>query len=172
MIQKKICLLGASSVGKTSLIKQFVEGIFNEKYLTTIGVKIDKKKVSVENEQVQLLIWDIEGNDRYNAFQERYLRGAAGYIIVVDQTRAASLSEGLDIHALARQVTQCPAVLAINKNDLDQAWNLNDSEIIDDKNQFDLHFSTSAKTGERVDEMFEALTKLLLRSESNDLTSE
>lgn len=171
MIQKKICLLGASSVGKTSLVKQFVEGIFNEKYLTTIGVKIDKKMVSVENKQVQLMIWDIEGNDRYNAFQERYLRGAAGYIIVVDQTRASSLSEGIDIHTLARQVTQCPAILAINKNDLAETWRLDDNENTDYQNLFDLHFTTSAKTGEHVDEMFLAMAKLLLRSENNDLTT-
>lgn len=171
MIQKKICLLGASSVGKTSLVKQFVEGIFNEKYLTTIGVKIDKKMVSVENKQVQLMIWDIEGNDRYNAFQERYLRGAAGYIIVVDQTRVSSLSEGLDIHTLARQVTHCPAILAINKNDLAETWRLDDNENIDYQNLFDRHFTTSAKTGEHVDEMFLAMAKLLLRSEHNDLTT-
>ena len=171
MIQKKICLLGASSVGKTSLVKQFVEGIFNEKYLTTIGVKIDKKMVSVENKQVQLMIWDIEGNDRYNAFQERYLRGAAGYIIVVDQTRASSLTDGLNIHSLASQFTQCPAVLAINKNDLDAAWSLNDSENANLSNCFDMHFSTSAKTGTQVEEMFLALTKLLLRSETNGLTT-
>ena len=164
MIQKKICLLGASSVGKTSLVKQFVEGIFSEKYLTTIGVKIDKKTISIENEQVQFMIWDMEGNDTYNAFQERYLRGAAAYIIVVDQTRTTSLYEGLDIHALAQQVTNCPAVLTINKSDLPATWNMDDNENKSYQNLFDLQFSTSAKTGANVEEMFAALAKLLLRS--------
>ena len=164
MIQKKICLLGASSVGKTSLVKQFVEGIFSEKYLTTIGVKIDKKTIFLENEEVQFMIWDMEGNDTYNVFQERYLRGAAGYIIVVDQTRATSLHEGLDIHTLARQVTNCPAILTINKNDLPATWNMDDNENKPYQNLFDLKFSTSAKTGSNVEEMFSALAKLLLRS--------
>ncbi|MGJ8679827.1 Rab family GTPase, partial [Paraglaciecola sp.] len=63
MIQKKICILGASGVGKTSLIKQYVEGIFSEKYLTSIGVKIDKKIVELDSSSVQLMIWDIEGID-------------------------------------------------------------------------------------------------------------
>ena len=163
MIQKKICLLGASSVGKTSLVKQFVEGIFSEKYLTTIGVKIDKKTVSFENEQVQFMLWDMEGNDTYNVFQERYLRGAAGYIIVVDQTRTTSFHEGLDIHTLARQVTDCPAILAVNKNDLPATWNIEAEENKVYKDLFELQFSTSAKTGENVEDMFLALAKLLLK---------
>ena len=171
MIQKKICLLGASSVGKTSLVKQFVEGIFNEKYLTTIGVKIDKKVVSIENEQLQLMLWDIEGNDRYNVFQERYLRGAAGYIIVVDQTRASSLLEGMEIHTLARQVTRCPAILVINKSDLAATWHWDHSENQPYQNLFDLQFTTSAKTGEHVEQMFLEMAKLLFRSENNDINT-
>ena len=163
MIQKKICLLGASSVGKTSLVKQFVEGIFSEKYLTTIGVKIDKKTITFENEQIQFMLWDMEGNDTYNVFQERYLRGAAAYIIVVDQTRTTSFHEGLDIHTLARQVSNCPAILTINKNDLPATWNIEDKENKAYKDLFDLHFSTSAKTGANVEAMFLALAKLLLK---------
>ena len=72
------------------------------------------------------MLWDIEGNDRYHIFQDRYLRGASAYIIVVDQTRVSSLLEGIDILSLARKVTQCPAVLAINKNDLNAAWHWDD----------------------------------------------
>lgn len=171
MIQKKICLLGASSVGKTSLVQQFVEGIFNEKYLTTIGVKVDRKTLPIANQEINFMLWDMEGNDSYNVFQERYLRGAAGYIIVVDQTRASSLHEGLDIHTLAQQVTNCPAILAINKNDLPATWHLDDSENESYKKLFDLQFSTSAKTGSNVEEMFLALAKLLVRFEKNDITT-
>lgn len=164
MIQKKICLLGASSVGKTSLVKQFVEGIFNEKYLTTIGVKIDKKLISLENEKVQFLLWDIEGNDRYNVFQERYLRGASAYIIVVDQTRISSLMEGMDIHALARKSSDCPAILAINKSDLQANWHWDDKGLEEYADLFDLQFFTSAKTGENVEEMFVSMAHLLMES--------
>ncbi len=163
MIQKKICLLGASSVGKTSLVKQFVEGIFSEKYLTTIGVKIDKKVVTLAEQQIQFMLWDMEGNDSYNVFQERYLRGAAAYIIVVDQTRASSIREGIDIHTLARQVTDCPAILTVNKNDLPATWHIEDRENEGYQSLFDLQFSTSAKTGANVEEMFVALAKLLLK---------
>lgn len=163
MYQHKICLLGASSVGKTSLVKQFVEGIFNEKYLTTIGVKIDKKVISIENTQAQFMLWDIEGNDRYNTFQERYLRGASAFIIVVDQTRISSLMEGLDIHTLARKVTHCPAILAINKHDLQPNWHWEDNGLLAYKDLFDLQYYTSAKTGENVEKMFSELANLLLK---------
>lgn len=145
-------------------MKQFVEGIFSEKYLTTIGVKIDKKIITIENEQVQLMLWDIEGNDRYNVFQERYLRGASAYIIVVDQTRTSSLVEGINIHMLARKVTDCPAILTINKNDLEPNWHWLDAENKCYHELFDLQFSTSAKTGAQVEEMFLEIAKLLTGS--------
>ena len=162
MIQKKICLLGASSVGKTSLIKQFVEGIFNEKYLTSIGVKVDKKIVDLEHQEVQLMLWDVEGYDRYNVFQDKYLRGAAGYIIVVDQTRSTSLLEGIEIHSLARKVTDAPAILAINKSDLQANWQLEDKQIQQYITLFNGHFNTSAKSGSNVEEMFKKIASLTL----------
>jgi len=163
LYQHKICLLGASNVGKTSLVKQFVEGIFSEKYLTTIGVKIDKKVIETEDTKVQFMLWDIEGNDRYNVFQERYLRGASAFIIVVDQTRISSLMKGLNIHALARKVSSCPAILAINKCDLEPNWHWEDKGLEEYKNLFDLQFCTSAKTGENVEDMFSSLAYLLLK---------
>jgi small GTP-binding protein len=163
VIQKKICLLGASSVGKTSLVKQFVEGVFNEKYLTSIGVKVDKKVVTVNQQEVQLMLWDIEGYDRYNVFQAKYLRGAAAYIIVVDQTRSSSLIEGIDIHSLARNVSNVPAILVVNKGDLQPNWHLEDCQISQFQALFDSQINTSAKTGSNVEEMFQAIAELTLK---------
>ncbi|WP_438865486.1 Rab family GTPase [Neptunicella sp.] len=168
MIQKKICLFGASGVGKTSLISQFVQGIFSDKYLTTIGVKVDKKLIECEQQQVQLMLWDIEGTDRYSVFQERYLRGASAYIIVVDQTRTSSLIEGIDIHSLAKQVNGCPTVLAVNKSDLEQHWHWNERQLTDYQALFDLSFNTSAKTGDNVELMFQQLAELLVAEHQSD----
>lgn len=162
MIQKKICLLGASSVGKTSLIRQFVDGIFNERYLTTIGVKVDKKLVEHNGEQIQFILWDIEGNDRYNLFQERYLRGAAAYIIVVDQTRMSSFLDGMTVQELAKNAVDCPSVLAINKSDLTKNWPMPEEDLQEKIQSFDFCFNTSAKTGDNVELMFEQLAKHFL----------
>jgi small GTP-binding protein len=165
VIQKKICLLGASSVGKTSLVKKFVKGIFDEKYLTSIGVKVDKKIVSVEKQEVQLMLWDIEGYDRYNVFQDKYLRGASGYIIVVDQSRKSSLLEGIDIHTLVRKVSNLPPISAINNIDQQANCLFEDVRIKQYFSLIDLQFNTSAKSGDNVEDMFEAIADLTLKDD-------
>ncbi|WP_158965952.1 Rab family GTPase [Paraglaciecola sp. L3A3] len=161
MIQKKICILGASGVGKTSLIKQFVEGIFSEKYLTSIGVKIDKKVVQTDKESVQLMIWDIEGIDRYCGFQPKYIRGASAFIIVADCTRSQSLVEGIEIYRMVKEVSDIPAILALNKKDLPTTWHWTESELSDIKHSYSKSFDTSAKTGEGVEEMFSYIANIL-----------
>ncbi|NCP65091.1 MAG: GTP-binding protein [Paraglaciecola sp.] len=162
MIQKKICLLGATGVGKTSLVKQYVEGIFSEKYLTTIGVKIDKKEIILPNQSVQLMLWDIEGIDRYCGFQPKYLRGASAYILVADQTRSQSLIEGFEIQQMVKAVVDIPGVLAINKVDLDASWHWSTNEVEEIKANFDFTFSTSAKTGLGVEQLFSKLASMLV----------
>lgn len=161
MIQKKICLLGATGVGKTSLVKQYVDGIFSEKYLTSIGVKVDKKQVETAKQTVQFMIWDIEGIDRYCGFQAKYLRGASAFIIVTDQTRSQSLVEGLDILKMVQEVTDVPGILAINKSDLQASWHWSVSELEELKQNFDQFFNTSAKTGDGVENMFLHIANVL-----------
>ena len=75
MIQKKICLLGGFAVGKTSLIRRFVTGMFSELYHTTIGVTIEKKTLLVGDQDVTLMIWDLYGEDDFQNMRESYLRG-------------------------------------------------------------------------------------------------
>jgi len=164
MIQKKICLLGATGVGKTSLVKKYVEGIFSEKYLTSIGVKIDKKEIELATNKIQFMLWDIEGIDRYCGFQPKYLRGASAFILVTDQTRSQSLIEGYEIQQMVKEVADIPGILAINKSDLEASWHWSDNEIEQIKSSFALSFNTSAKTGEGVETMFTELAKLLLES--------
>ena len=87
MLQKKICMLGSFSVGKTSLVRRFVESIFSDAYQTSIGVKIEKKVVRAGNEEVTLVLWDIHGEDVYQKIRMSYLRGMSGYLLVADGTR-------------------------------------------------------------------------------------
>lgn len=83
MINKKVILLGKYGVGKTSLIKQYVYQQFSEAYLTTIGVKIDKKIVLVNNNTVNLLIWDIAGESEQVKVPHTYKMGAHAIIYVL-----------------------------------------------------------------------------------------
>ena len=95
MIQKKICMLGTFAVGKTSLVQRFVQSIFSEKYLTTVGVKIDKKKMTVDGQDVTLILWDLHGDDDFQRLQMTYLRGASGFFLVADGTRRETLPHAL-----------------------------------------------------------------------------
>lgn len=163
MIQKKVCLLGPTGVGKTSLVRQYVDGIFSDKYLTTIGVKIDKKQVAVEDNKVQLLIWDIEGVDRYCGFNPRYIRGASAFVIVVDHTRSQSLLEGIDILQSARkEFPDTPAFFVINKTDLNCEWYWSEEEVSEYENAFTETIRTSAKTGDNVEYLFHAIAEATL----------
>lgn len=158
MNQKKVCILGPTGVGKTSLVKQFVEGIFSEKYQTTIGVKIDKKQVTKKGKDVQLLLWDLEGIDRYCGFNPRYLRGATAYIVVVDQTLSQSLLEGLDILSMAKEhYPDTPAFFVVNKTDLPCSWHWSEAEVEEHAKHFTSVIRTSAKTGDNVEELFSTI---------------
>ena len=89
--ERKVCLLGAAGVGKTSLVRRYVEGIFSDAYLSTIGVKIDRRAVTLGVDTVNLMVWDIEGETDHRSLRMRYLRGAAGYLLVADGTRPETL---------------------------------------------------------------------------------
>ena len=92
VIQKKICLLGDEAVGKTSLVRRYVEGRFDEKYLSTMGVTISRKTMVRPTYTMNMLVWDMEGSPTLKKIQVNYLRGAAGALIVCDLTRRETLS--------------------------------------------------------------------------------
>ena len=160
MIQKKICMLGGFGVGKTSLVSRFVHSIFSDKYLTTVGVKIEKKSLQLPNQQVDLIVWDLHGEDEFQKLRMSYLRGSAGYLLVVDATRRSTLDTALRLHATAQSVIgRVPVMLAVNKSDLESTWDL-------DQNTIDqlgcVVVKTSAKTGSHVEETFLALARAMI----------
>jgi small GTP-binding protein len=158
MVKKKICMLGAFAVGKTSLVKQFIENIFSQKYHTTLGVKIDKKSVEVNGETVELILWDLAGEDDFISVKMSYLRGAAGYLIVADGTRKDSLGTAFDlIERAEKEFGKLPYVLLINKTDLSAYWQISDEEISVIESRGNKVFKTSAKTGENVEAAFKAI---------------
>src|ERR1043165_1179544 len=101
MLQKKICMLGAFAVGKTSLVTRYVKSIFSENYLTTVGVKIDKKTVTVDSTEVNLILWDLAGEDEFVQLQTSYLKGSSGYILVSDGTRSDTLLKAFTLQRKA-----------------------------------------------------------------------
>ena len=164
MLQKKICILGAFSVGKTSLVKRFIQSVFSEAYLTTVGVKIDKKTVELPDRTVNLILWDLAGEDDISSLRLSYLRGAAGYVLVADGTRAATLEVALSLRQrVEADFGPLPFVLLLNKNDLREEWAIGDGEIEGLRQSSWWIRSTSARTGEGVDEAFGTLAERVAR---------
>jgi small GTP-binding protein len=156
-------MVGAFAVGKTSLVKRFVESIYSEKYHTTLGVKIAKKKLSVLNQAVQLLIWDIEGVDVFTELKANYLRGSSGILLVVDGTRPKSYdSLGNLLALIKRELDDVPIVLVANKVDLTQEWKLDEKWFAEMNSTGMTTFSASAKEGVNVEEAFQELTEKML----------
>ena len=164
MIQKKVCMVGTSGVGKTSLVAKFVHSIFSDKYLTTVGVKIDKKTVAVNGNEVMLMIWDLAGDDDYQRLQISYLRGTSGYLLVADGTRQITLDQAIEIQGRVTEATgPVPFLLALNKADLASQWEINDWRIADLEARQWKFFKTSAKDGAGVEEAFVELGRLMTR---------
>lgn len=155
MIQKKICMLGASAVGKTSLVARFVQGIFSDKYLTTVGVKIDKKQVSLDGRDVLMMLWDMQGEDRFQKIQMSYLRGAHGYFLVADGTRRDTLDRAVQLQKDAEAVAGAvPYILIVNKADLVDDWDVDEKALEELRGRGWRVVTSSAKTGENVEESF------------------
>lgn len=167
----KLCLAGEAAVGKTSLIRRFVYDQFDDKYTVTLGAKITKKTVTVDDPrgkgriQVDMAIWDIMGEKFLRELlREAYFYGAQGILAVCDVTRAETLVDLEDWKAAIEKVVgEVPILILANKVDL------KDQAVIDEKGLEIFcegwgcpHMFTSAKTGENVEEAFHTIAKMVL----------
>ena len=166
VIQKKICLLGDFAVGKTSLVRRFVEGRFDDKYLSTIGVKISRKVLTRPNYKIKMLLWDLSGGQEISKAQLSYLRGTAGALIVCDLTRSETLAA---FELYARQVralnAKVPLIFVGNKADLKQERVISDAQL---KTLCEKlggpYLLTSAKTGMHVEDAFKLLADQIIEA--------
>ena len=175
ILKAKVCIVGEAAVGKTSLIRRYVENAFDDRYISTLGSRVSLKKVWLTPKgdkskvlEVQLSIWDLIGERSYlDTLHQEYLRGAQGLIAVCDVTRYSTF-EVLDqwIQAAFKIAGEIPLAIVVNKLDLkDQVICLYDEQEPQDKADSYGGFSiwTSAKTGENVNQIFGKLTLGLVR---------
>jgi len=163
MIQKKVCMVGVFATGKTSLVQRFVHSLFSTKYHSTVGVKIDRKTVQVGDAPVNLLLWDVEGRTAEQEIPASYLRGAHAVLYVADGTRRETFEQLTGLRDLARSAAgDVPSVVALNKADLKEQWLLTSADSATLINAGFHLLTTSAKTGEGVEEAFRVLASATL----------
>ncbi len=167
-LSKKVCLLGEFAVGKTSLVRRFVYDLFDDRYISTIGVRVSRKTVAVPIEEqlaeLTLMVWDLAGSEEFNRVSMSYLRGAAGAILVYDLTRANTFDQLYNyVLSLYKVNPHAKVVLAGNKLDLVDRHQMDTGKA--EKLATELNaplFFTSARQGEEVDNLFRHLGRLLV----------
>ena len=160
----KISMLGAYAVGKTSLVRQYVYSIYSGKYQTTIGVKIDSKQMQIDDEMIDLILWDLAGEEETINVRSSYLRGSAGAVLVADSTRGETLDVALNLkRKLEAEAGEVPVVLLVNKVDLEDMWDIDRNKLEELKKANWTIFETSAKQGLQVNRAFQALALEIYR---------
>ncbi|MBD2166918.1 GTP-binding protein [Calothrix sp. FACHB-156] len=163
MLQKKICMVGAFATGKTSLVSRFVSSIFSEKYHTTVGVKIDKKTLNIQDRTINLILWDLYGEDEFQKVRMSYLRGSSGYLLVVDGTRRNTLEKAFDLQTRVEDtIGNVPFIMILNKWDLTDEWEIDPVEIDAVQLKGWTVMKTSAKNGLGVAEVFQTLAEKIM----------
>lgn len=155
MLAKKVLLVGKFGVGKTSLIRRFVENEFSEDYISTIGVRVSAKVVEIENQEIKLMIWDVAGTKDDEKVPKAYFMGASAAMYVFDLSMEDSYFNLNQQIQTVKELSDLPEVTVVgNKKDL-----LSDEALLELKRalegQVDLY--TSAKENDHVEEAFKAL---------------
>ena len=164
MYYKKVCILGARGVGKSSLIRRFLNGNFSEAYRTDTGAKIDKTIVDVDRDKLQLMLWDIQGEDQVSRGFLNYLKGASAIIYVVDGTRLETLPTAMEF----RKQTESyfagvkPSIMLFNKADLAQQWEISPGMISEAEKHGVFTILTSCRKGSGVNTAFNLISRVMM----------
>ncbi|WP_139958244.1 Rab family GTPase [Flavicella sediminum] len=157
MVSKKVLLVGNFGVGKTSLIRRFVLNEFSEDYISTIGVRVSKKIVEFENQQVKLIIWDVAGTTGNEKVPKAYFLGASSAMLVFDVSRVETYLHLEDYVQTIKELSKLKEVTIVgNKKDL---LTTDELEKVIDKINVKVDLVTSAKEDDNVEEAFVMLAK-------------
>jgi small GTP-binding protein len=166
-IKVKVCLVGEMAVGKSSLIRRYVQDLYNDKYLSTLGVNVTRKSLELPSREggvpveFEMMIWDVMGR---RGVHESYFHGAGGIVAVCDVTRRETLDALPGWIEDVRRVAGTPAiVIAANKADLVDESRIAATEIARLAESMGAQWlATSAKLGENIEELFRVLAERVL----------
>jgi len=159
----KIIVCGDPMVGKTSLILRFTDRAFRRTYISTIGVNITEKSIDYKNADIELIIWDIAGQIKFQQMRKHFYKGADALFLVFDLTSLETFKNirkwNIDINNFLR--SKIPGILLGNKSDLvDREISRKDGESMANELGYS-YIETSALEGENVDEAFFKISKIL-----------
>jgi len=170
-LASKLCVFGDGGVGKTTLIRRFDKGVFEENILMTIGADFSVKNVEVDGKPVTLRIWDFAGEDRFRVLLPAFAKGADGGIFMYDTTRYSSLGQIKDWlsifeYFVSKKKGKIPMIMVGGKIDLTDKRSVTAEEALKISSTYELigHFECSSKTGENVEQIFEFIAKKMNES--------
>ena len=165
----KIVLIGNISVGKSSIIKRFVNNEFDEEYVCTIGTELSKKSLLVsQNKMLELFIWDTCGQEKYRSITRQYYAKAHTILLVFDLTSEKAFDDLQSWYEEALEYindAKCMFFLLGNKSDLKEEIKINEEDIraFMKKNQkIKQYFEVSALNGHNIDLSFDKIGNHLL----------
>jgi len=162
-IRKKVCVVGANGVGKTSLVRRYVDNLFEVDYCKMLGASVSKATVMTRSVDVSCVIWDVDGDEHNTVIRPGYFRGMSGFLLFVDGTCHSSVARaGNLIATIENTVGPVPFVLLLNKADLKHRWTITSDEVADLSSRACMTLESSAKTGAGVIEAFEVLANAML----------
>ena len=160
----KILIMGDTNVGKTSLLLRYTENDFSSEGIATLGVDVKNKFLSYEQKKIRLDIWDTAGQERFKGLAKSYIKGGHGFVFVfslTDKNSFYNLKTWInDVKSISSNTYKM--IVIGNKNDCKNVREITEKNLNDFKEKYDVKvFEASAKTGEGVEEAFNALVQLL-----------
>lgn len=160
-IRAKVVMVGAPMVGKTSMVRRFVHEVFSEDYVSTLGVKVDRKTVTLGGAVVSMILWDIHGETDSLKVPTTYFRGASAALMVIDGSRPETIEPALRLGAQVKEVSARAKIIpVVNKVDLGFDWDPVLSQLADAGYRDPVR--ASAKLGDGVEEAFVGIAESLL----------
>ena len=164
----KIVIIGDGGVGKTTLIKKYTQGEFQEDYISTIGAQFSIYEYKIKEDEIKLFFWDLAGQDDFQVFRTSFYEDSKAAIIVYSLEQNDEGSESLKnimkwYNEMKKQCEEIPLIILANKTDLVEDPEINEDvfkSLSNNKNYLGA-FKTSAKTGNGVNEAFKAIIEKL-----------
>ena len=165
----KILIGGDGSVGKTTLLRRFVDGMFDESTIMTVGVDFFIKQIDFDMEQSDvscaLQLWDLGGQQQFRHLMSSYVMGARGALLLIDLTRMPEINGILEwVNIVRMHDIDLPIILVGSKSDLEEFIAIDDETALNIKNTFNMidYVKTSSKTGHNVEKVFKMMAERLM----------